>query len=203
MRPIVILVLTGLMSAARPARALDVDLAPGTGVGWQRIERTDASDRSLDGLAGSLDLRLFHPSGHGGGVRIAGVTELSLFGGRTDAAFVLDLPYAYRFVAPKRGWHVVPTLFAGPSLIRTSATYREECFLGCTNSPPPDLHAHDHLALGGVLGGSLDVHVGRAFVGVDLSARHVLAVSSSTVDGDDELLALLRVGATLGPAAGR
>jgi hypothetical protein len=194
------LLLLGSVTTTQRASALTSDLGLGVGAGWQWLDMSSGAERHLDGLAADLDFRLFHPSGHGGGVRVAGLTEIKLFGGREDGAFVLDVPYAFRFNDQESGWHFVPTLLAGPSLVRTSATYREECFLGCSNTPPPDLHARDHVALGGVLGGSLDLHRGRAFVGIDMSARRVLAVDNASVDGDTQLMTLLRFGATLGPA---
>jgi hypothetical protein len=170
-------------TAALPARAEPiVELGVGVGAGEHTSVSESLGTRDFSGLAGMFEITLANERGHGGGLRLGGISEFKLFGGTTRGSFLLDGFYLYHFTEPGRpGWHVVPTLAAGPSLARVSAKYEPSCFLGCSNDPPESLHDYDHLGLGASAGGAFDVHYGRSFVGADARGRFVFPVDNSDI----------------------
>jgi hypothetical protein len=174
------------------------DIAVGAGHGSHFIRSETGSTDDVYGIAALLEVRVVSAAGHGGGMRVGGVSEVTLFGGARESLFAIDAHYVYRAVEPREGFHVVPTLFIGPSYQRYSASYEANCFMGCSYSPPADLHSRDHQALGVSAGASLDVHLGRPFVGVDLSGRHGVPLDNDEIQSASGYAVMLRLGATVG-----
>jgi hypothetical protein len=141
------------------------------------------------------ELRVLTASGHGGGVRIESAGSQD---GPTLRVKAIEAVYAYEHVAGDGVLSLVG--FAGPS--RTRAKVAQYCYSSpssildpCGNwPPPPDLHAYDHVAWGGVLGIDGSARLGSLLVGIELAWRATRPVEDSPVGWNHMVMAQARIG---------
>jgi hypothetical protein len=180
---------------------VQVDVAVGAG---ERRTTGVRDDPELSSVAASSmtttapAVRWFTPSGHGGGVRAeAGRGD----GGPTLRVKAIDAFYAYERIVADGAVSLAG--FAGPS--RTAANVVNYCyaephsiidFCGGRGNwpPPPDLHAYDQVAWGGVLGLGASARAGSLLLGLDLAWRATRPFDSSPVGWNHTVMAQLRLG---------
>jgi hypothetical protein len=192
-------------------RAHHVQLDVGLGAGERRTTGV-RDDPELSAVAASAitstspGVRWFSPSGHGGGLRMDSSRGDD---GPTLRVKAIDATYAYeRVVADGR---VSLVGFAGPS--RSSARVTSYCYsapdslFGCPGGahwpPPPDLHAYDHVAWGGVLGLGASARAGSVLLGLDVGWRATRPFESSPVGWNHIMTAQLRFGVDIAFASPR
>ena len=141
------------------------------------------------------ELRVLTASGHGAGLRLESAGSQD---GPTLGFKAIDAVYAYEHVPGDGALSLVG--FVGPS--RTRARVGQYCYSSPASvldpcgkwPPPPDLHAYDHVAWGGVLGIDGSMRMGSILVGLELAWRVTRPVEDSPVGWNQMVMAQARVG---------
>jgi hypothetical protein len=188
----------GVPRGGRRVHHVQIDVAIG---GGERRTTGVRDDAELARVARSPvmttgpELRLLTASGHGGGIRLESASSQD---GPSLSVDAVEAVYAYERVAADGVLSLVG--FAGPS--RTRAHVAHYCYSDPSGildpcgkwPPPPDLHAYDHVAWGGVLGIDGSARLGSVLVGLELAWRATRPVEDSPVGWNHMVMAQARVG---------
>ena len=200
---LVVLVVLGLALHPRSAHAKEPDPYPAEklrapyveaafGLGFFTLKAKLDNAVNDDSDFGTLlmgDLRVFLAQTHGLGLRLNGLSGVSLFSDAPGSGgFLLDAIYAMR-PSPEKGFHAVPSLMIGPSYFHYSAPPLD-CEPVCDE---PELDSHH--AFGAVAGLSLDFHGGAPFGGLEVNGRYLFPIAS-TAASEWMFQLLLRFGGT-------
>ena len=167
--------------------------------GVRSAELSSVASSSLTSTAAGV--RAFTAGGHGGGVR----TDRGGGDGHLTASVrAVDAFYSYERVVADGVVSLAG--FAGPS--RTEQRVTNYCYSDprsiidlCSDGkhwpPPPDLHAYDHVAWGGVVGLGASARAGSILVGAELAWRATRPLDASPVGWNHQVMAELRIGLDL------